>query len=56
MEYRELKPDTPWKIRREVHQLERERDVLTYKSMLLVLVIMALAVAFSFICLISIMK
>lgn len=34
MEYVELKLDTPLEKRRRVHQLEREHEVLTYKSMI----------------------
>lgn len=55
MEYVELRPDTPLDKRRRVHQLEREHDVLTYKSMILVIGILALAAAFVIMCRISIM-
>ena len=55
MEYVELRPDTPREKRRRVHQLEREHEVLTYKSMLLVIGILALATVFSLMCRISIM-
>lgn len=55
MEYVELKSDTPLEKRRRVHQLEREHEVLTYKSMILVIGILALATAFVIMCRISIM-
>ena len=55
MEYVELRPDTPLEKRRRVHQLERENEVLTYKSMILVIGILALAAAFVIMCRISIM-
>lgn len=55
MEYVELRPDTPFEKRRRVHQLEREHEVLTYKSMILVIGILALATVFSLMCRISIM-
>ena len=55
MEYVELRPDTPHAVRRLVHQLEREHEVLTYKSMILVIGILALAAAFVIMCRISIM-
>lgn len=55
MEYVELKSDTPLDKRRRVHQLEREHEVLTYKSMILVIGILALAAAFVIMCRISIM-
>ena len=47
--------DTPLEKRRRVHQLEREHEVLTYKSMILVIGILALATAFVIMCRISIM-
>ena len=55
MEYVELRPDAPLEKRRRVHQLEREHEVLTYKSMILVIGILALATAFVIMCRISIM-
>lgn len=55
MEYVELRPDTPLDKRRRVHQLEREHEVLAYKSMILVIGILALATVFSLMCRISIM-
>ena len=55
MEEVELRPDTPLEVRRRIHQLEREHEVLTYKSMILVIAILALATVFSILCHISIM-
>lgn len=55
MEYVELKPDTPLEVRRKVHQLKREREVLVYKIMILIIAIMAVATLFVVICNISTM-
>lgn len=49
-----LRDDTPWEIRRKVHQLEREQHVLYIKSLIIPDVMLALAAAFVIMCCISI--
>lgn len=49
-----LRDDTPWEIRRKVHQLEREQHVLYIKSLIIPDVMLALAAAFVIMCRISI--
>lgn len=49
-----LRDDTPWEVRRRVHQLERERDVLRIKSLIIPDVILALAAVFVIMCRISV--
>ena len=49
-----LRDDTPWEIRRKVHQLEREQHVLYIKSLIIPDVMLALAAVFVIMCRISI--
>lgn len=49
-----LRDDTPWEVRRRVHQLEREQYVLYIKSLIIPDVILALAAAFVIMCRISV--
>ena len=49
-----LRNDAPWKVRRRVHQLERERYVLCIKSLIIPDVMLALATVFVIMCRISI--
>lgn len=49
-----LRDDTPWEVRRKVHQLEREQHVLYIKSLIIPDVMLALAVAFVIMCRISV--
>lgn len=49
-----LRDDTPWEIRRKVHQLEREQHVLYIKSLIIPDVILALAAVFVIMCRISV--
>ena len=49
-----LRDDTPWEIRRKVHQLEREQHVLYIKSLIIPDVMLTLAAAFVIMCRISI--
>ncbi len=49
-----LRDDTPWEIRRRVHQLEREQYVLCIKSLIIPDVMLALAAVFVIMCRISI--
>lgn len=51
---RELRTDTPHAVRRLVHQLERERQVLTYKTMIIPIEILILACVFIRMCIWSI--
>ena len=49
-----LRDDTPWEVRRRVHQLERERYVLCIKSLIIPDEMLALAAVFVIMCRISI--
>lgn len=52
--YMVLRDDTPWEVRRRVHQLEREQYVLYIKSLIIPNVILALAAVFVVMCRISV--
>ena len=49
-----LRPDTPHAVRRRIHQLEREQEVLTYMTMIIPIGILILAILLIRMCIWSI--